>query len=109
MPPATTPSAATGAPDAWKDEIRSHCEKKHTGHDGPQWDRISWCVDQRTEGYQSVQRFVEVNGIEDGDETPEAKILTACYRKHTSYDGPQWDRISWCVDKQLDGYRKLYP
>jgi hypothetical protein len=53
---------------------------------------------------------MEERNIRDGDETPEAEILDKCFRELTNFYGhPEWSMIAHGVERQWDGYRKLYP
>ena len=90
---------------AGEDEIRPNCEKKWPGN----YSMIADCIEIQTQGFRAVQRLLEEHNIRNGDTTPEAKIFADCSRNWRSGSDSIWSMIAWCFERQLAGYRRLYP
>ena len=90
---------------AGEDEIRPSCEEEWAGD----YAMIALCIERKTRGFRDVQRLLEEHNIRNGDTTPEAKIFADCSRKWRSSHGPTWSMIALCFERQLGGYRQLYP
>lgn len=91
---------------AGEDEIRPDCEEEWSDN----WSGVALCVRMGTEGFREVQRFVDEHRIREGDTTPEAKILSQCFREWRDNNGnPNWSGVSLCTRMQWDGYKELNP
>jgi hypothetical protein len=100
---AATPIATSAL--AKEARIRRNCEAEWAGD----YSMIAACVERQTRGFRDVQRLLEEHNIRNGDTTPEAKIFADCSRKWRSSQGPEWSMIAHCFERQLAGYRQLYP
>ena len=87
--------------------FRPSCEEESPGN----WPKIALCFERQTRGFQDVQRLLEEHNIRNGDTTtPEVKIFADCSRERRRSDGrPNWPMIAHCFERQLAGYRRLYP